>query len=242
MTKRQLVSTALSAFAAAIWTTMKITTATAAGATLPAPAIETPDAIRSAIAAALQPRLGSVGDASFDIGALDARLRLASCSALDVSVPTAIGAAMTAKVECQTPNWTIYVPVRVHAWTEAVVAATNLAPNTRLTAAALTRGRIDMFGANGGLITDPGAAEGKILRAGIVAGSPILDTMLDQPIVVHRGEKLLLTLTDGDMELRDSVVALEDGRTGDTISLQNEESHKTIRATVTGSGAAEIRF
>lgn len=242
MTKRRHASATLSALPVAILMTVQLMTTTA-GATLPTPAaIETPDAIRSAIANALQPRLGSVGDASFDIGVLDARLRLAACNALDVTIPTAIGAAMTVKVDCQAPNWTLYVPVRVHAWTEAIVAATNLAPNTRLTAAELRQGKIDMFGASGGLITDPGAAEGKILRAGLVAGSPILDTMLDQPMVVHRGEKLLLTLSDGEMEVRDSVVALEDGRVGDTIAMQNEESHKTIRATVTGSGAAEIRF
>lgn len=215
---------------------------TAIGAPLPTGTIETPDAIRAAIADVLKPRLNTVGDASFDIGALDARLRLPPCTALDVGIPTAVGPSMTAKVECPSPNWTIYVPVRVHAWTEAVVAATNLAPNTRLTASELTEGRVDMFGASGGLITDATVAEGKILRTGLVAGSPVLQTLLDEPMVVRRGERLILTLTDGSMEIRDSVVALEDGRIGDTISMKNQESDKTIRATVTGSGAAEIKF
>src|ERR1700722_15837517 len=90
------------------------------GANMPTDTLEAPNAIRSAITDALQPRLGSVGDASFDIGALDARLRLGSCAALDVGLPAAISASVTVKVGCSSPNWTIYVPVRVHAWTEAV--------------------------------------------------------------------------------------------------------------------------
>ena len=204
--------------------------------------IDTAAAIRAAITANLQPRLAELKDATVDIGAIDPRLRLPACPALNVALPTTGTAAMTVKVECASPNWTIYVPVRLHAYVEAVTAATNLAPNTKLTANELSRGRVDAFSSTGGLVAEPAQAEGKILRVGVVAGSPILASFLQQPLVVRRGEKVLLTLNDGDMVVRSTALAMEDGRIGDSIQVQNTSSQKIVRATVADDGTVEINF
>jgi flagella basal body P-ring formation protein FlgA len=200
--------------------------------------------IRSAIEAAIAPRLAAVRDAQgeVEVGTIDSRLRLPACSNINVDLPPANSATMTAKVTCQTPNWTLYVPVRLHAWVQAVVAAINLAPNTTLSAAQLTHGRADVFAGTGGLITDPRQVEGKILRAGVMAGAPILSPQLDLPISVHRGQKVMLTLTDADMTIKATATALDDGRVGDSITVENTDSQKTLRATVAHDGGVEIRF
>jgi flagella basal body P-ring formation protein FlgA len=157
-------------------------------------------------------------------------------------LPPANTAAMTAKVACGDPNWTIYVPVRLHAWVEAVVAAINLTPNTKLASDNLSLGRVDMFASNGGLVTDPEQAAGKILRVGLLAGSPILTPFLDLPIVVHRGQKVVLNLTASTMMIKAIAVALEDGRVGDSIALENPDSKKTLHATVAEDGSVEMNF
>lgn len=199
--------------------------------------------IRAAIEAAIAPRLtamhGMSGDA--EVGNIDSRLRLPPCTNISVDLPPANAAAMTAKVSCDTPSWTIYVPVRLHAWVDAVVASTNLSPNTTLTAAELGRGRTDAFN-SAGLITDPHQAEGKILRVGLIAGAPILAPQLDLPIAVHRGQKIVLTLTDPEMTLKTTAVAMEDGRVGDSITVENAETQKTLRATVARDGGVEVKF
>jgi flagellar basal body P-ring formation protein FlgA len=197
-------------------------------------------AIRSAVADAVRPQLGT-GDATVDISALDGRLRLPACPSLAVGIDGA-GGMLTAKVDCASPDWTIYVPVRVHAWVNAVVASANLAPDTKLTADVLARRRVDMFAAAGTLVTDPSRVVGRILRVGLTAGSPVLASFVQNPLVIHRGQRVLLTVTDGTMMIRDSVVALEDGRVGDDITMRNPESEKVIHATVSGDGTADIRF
>ncbi|HTT78239.1 MAG TPA: flagellar basal body P-ring formation chaperone FlgA [Stellaceae bacterium] len=203
--------------------------------------IENPATIRAAIAAAVKPHLGT-GNATVAIGTIDSRLRLPLCRGLDVSLNAASGAMMTAKVDCPSPGWTIYVPVQVHAWVDAVVAAANLGPHTRLTAALLTRRRVDLFAAEGALVTDPAQVEGKLLQVGVMAGAPIVASFLENPVVIRTGQRVLLTLTDGGMVIRDSVIALENGRVGDTIPMRNPQSQKVIQATVAGDGTAEIRF
>jgi flagella basal body P-ring formation protein FlgA len=207
--------------------------------------VETPAAIRTAIQSTIGPRLAAIKEANveLEVGAVDPRLQLPFCPAINVTLPPTNAAAMTAKVECDAPVWTIYVPVRLHAWVEAVVAAANLAPNTRLTADYLSRGRVDMFSSsNGGLMTDPAQAEGKILRVGLFAGAPILSPFLEYPVVVHRGQKIMLTLTASTMIIKATAIALEDGRVGETISVQNPDSQKTMHATVAKDGSVEMNF
>lgn len=206
--------------------------------------VEAGDAIRAAIASAAAPRLGAFKDATADIavGAIDSRLRLPACPALEVALPPVNTAIMTAKVDCRAPVWTLYVPVRLHAWVDAVVAAVNLVPNTKLSADEITRGPIDMLANNGGLLTKTAQAEGKILRVGLLAGSPILSPFLEAPIVVHRGQKVLLTLTAKTMVIEAPTLALEDGRIGDNIEVENPESQKTMRATVLSDGTVEMKF
>jgi len=222
-----------------------LTTAVLSAPDTPAAAeIQTPESIRAAIEAAVTPRLAALKDAAVEVtvGTLDPRLHLPSCPALDVVLPPTNATAMTAKVECNSPNWTIYVPVRLHAWIDAVVAAINLMPNTKLTADLLTSARVDMFASSGGLVTEAARAEGKILRVGLLAGAPILSPFLEMPVVVHRGQRVLLTLTDASMIIRATALALEDGRIGESIRVENPDTNKTLQATVAGDGTVEIKF
>jgi flagella basal body P-ring formation protein FlgA len=80
------------------------------------------------------------------------------------------------------------------------------------------------------------------LRVGLVAGSPVLSPFLEYPVVVHRGQKVLLTLTASTMTIKAPALALEDGRIGDSIEIENPESQKTMRATVLSDGGVEVRF
>jgi flagella basal body P-ring formation protein FlgA len=200
--------------------------------------------IRAAIEDAMAPRLATVNDAKVEVsvGTIDPRLQLAACPDIDVSLPPSVSATMTAKVSCEAPRWVLYVPVHVHAWADAIVAAANLIPNRALSARDLTRGRVDMFAATGGVLTDEKDVEGKILRAGLQVGAPILSAMLDLPISIHRGQRVVLTATDATMVIKTTAVALEDGRVGDNIAVQNPDSQKTVRATVTDDGGVAIKF
>ena len=216
----------------------------ALGTSAMAAGIEDPAAIRSAVEAAVRPKLAAMKDATFEVavGAVDPRLRLPACPALDVAVPPARASAISVKVSCFSPEWSLYVPVRIHAWVDAVVAATNLAPNTTLSARDLARGQVDAFAVFSGLVTDPRQAEGKVLRGAVMMGAPVLTPLLDEPITVRRGQRVVLTLTDRTMTLRTTAVALEDGRVGDNIAVQNPETRKMLHATVDRDGGVEMKF
>jgi flagellar basal body P-ring formation protein FlgA len=220
---------------------MVLTANAEAGGTV---SFESPAAIRAAVQAAAEQQIAPPKDQTIEIeiGEIDSRIHLATCQALEVEMPQANTPFMSARVSCRTPFWTLYVPVRVHAWGSAVVAATNLAPGTKLTASDLAMARIDILATNGAYLTDPSQADGMILRTNVRAGAPILTPLLDRPVIVHRGDTVVLTLFDGVVTIRASVIAMEDGRSGDRILVENPDSKKTVRAAVADSGGVEMRL
>ena len=72
--------------------------------------------------------------------------------------------------------------------------------------------------------------------------SPVLIASIEKRIYVIRGQKVMLTLNDHEMTIKTTATALEDGRVGDSISVENQESQKTVRATVGRDGGVEINF
>ena len=51
-----------------------------------------------------------------------------------------------------------------------------------------------------------------------------------------------LVMTDPAMTIKTTATALDDGRIGDTITVENTASQKTLGATVARDGGVEIRF
>jgi len=208
------------------------------------PGYADPATIRAAVAAAVQeatPRLPAT-TLEADVAAIDPAVHLPACPALATSVPPLSGSFITVKISCPAPTWTIYVPVRLHQWRNVVVAAVALPPDRPLTATDLTLARIDTATLPSAPIGDPTDAIGKLLRTNVPAASPILAAQLEAPVLIHRDQRVLVTLHDGAVTLKTTVVAEQDGRAGDVIALRNPGSQKVIRATVTADGEAEMHL
>jgi len=203
-----------------------------------------PQAIRAAVEEAIQqaapPLPGTTLEA--EVQTPDANLHFADCPDLKVSVPPLTSGRITAKVACANPVWAVYVPVRLHRWQMVMVAATMLPPNRPLTASDLVAARIDTAGLPGAPIADSDAAVGKLLRTSVPAGAPLLAVQLEAPIVIHRDQRVVVTLDDGNVVVKTTAIAQQDGRAGDIILLQNPTSKKTLRAAVTADGEAEMRL
>ncbi|MGH6969053.1 MAG: flagellar basal body P-ring formation chaperone FlgA, partial [Stellaceae bacterium] len=203
-----------------------------------------PVVIRAAVASAVQaaaPRLpGTTLEA--DVATLDRAIHLPACPALATDVPPLAGSFVTVKVSCPAPAWTIYVPVRLHQWRQVVVAAAALPPNRPLTASDLTLARIDAATLPSAPVDTVAEAVGKLLRTSVPAASPILAAQLEAPILVHRDQRVLVTLHDSGITVKTTVIAEQDGRAGDVIALRNPSSQKVIHATVTTDGEVKMHL
>ncbi len=170
---------------------------------------------------------------------LDPRLRLARCAGpLEAALLSGarLQANMSVAVGCHTgADWTIYVPVsiasRLHVWAlrqpeqaGARLTTADLLPETRM-----------VSGVAAGYVTDLALLGRSTLRHPMPAGAVLHTSDLLADFMVRQGQQVTLVASIGGIRVRASGVALQDGRYGQLIRVQNPASKKVVQGTVGGS-------
>ena len=195
------------------------------------PPRESPDAVRSAILAALQP--ADAAAARVDPGAAAAMPRCGG--ALSVSFMGG-GAYRTAQVACPAPHWTLYVQVAVQAMESVLVATRALQMGQAIGNDDFRVVRMPANDVAGAPIT---AAQ----AAGVAAASPISvgQTITRQnviiPLAVHNGQRVVVHISMPGADATVTGIALQSGGIGQSILVANDTSHKRITAVIAGSQA-----
>lgn len=87
-----------------------------------------------------------------------------------------------------------------------------------------------------GVLTDIARAEGRRLKVSLMPDQPILERHLEPAFHVAEGEAVVLHLVTAGIEIGISARALENGWTGDRITVQPWNSDRTVPARVIGPG------
>jgi flagella basal body P-ring formation protein FlgA len=93
-----------------------------------------------------------------------------------------------------------------------------------------------------GALTSIGAALGQTLKTNVRTGAPIRDRDLATTAMVQKGEIVTIIAQSGGMRITATGQARQDGGLGQTISVVNQDSKKTIPAKVIGPGMVEVVF
>jgi flagella basal body P-ring formation protein FlgA len=205
-----------------------------------AAAIEPVASIRQAAERFVQAQMpGGQAGIVVTAGRLDQRLRLPRCAgSLEASLLS--GAQLEANdsvvVRCRDgADWTIYVPVSVQSRVRVWVLREPEAQGARLTAADIAPETRLVSGMAAGYLTNPAVLVRSTLRHPMSAGAVLHDSDLLTDFMVRQGEQVTLVASAGGIRVRASGVALQDGRYGALIRVQNRSSLKVIQGTV-GSG------
>ncbi len=195
-------------------------------------------------AAFVRARLGDDGDVSVRLGRLDRRLRLRRCDGrLQAFWPhgrrprtghASVGVRCLGGV-----RWKIYLPVRIRRYAQVVVAARALPAGHVLSAADLKRTRLEVDGLRS-YHREPRRLDGMVLRRALAAGQPVEAVHVSPPVLVRRGQRIVVEARAGGLAVRAAGVALADGRKGDTIRVRNLRSKRVVQAVVTGRGRVEV--
>lgn len=177
-------------------------------------------------------------------GRLDPRLRLARCGGpLEAALLSGarLAANMSIEVGCHVgADWTIYVPVsiesRIHVWAlrrpesaGARLTTADLLPESRL-----------VSGVAAGYVTNLALLGRSTLRHPMPAGAVLHDGDLLADFMVRQGQHVTLVASIGGIRVRAGGVALQDGRYGALIRVQNPSSKKVIQGTVAGSDVVDV--
>jgi len=92
-----------------------------------------------------------------------------------------------------------------------------------------------------GVATMKDEITGKEARRSLRAGRPIPLSALIKPLAVRQGEKVTASYEEEGLSISTELLALEDGSTGDMISLRNVTTGIIVRAEVLDGGKLAVR-
>jgi len=191
-----------------------------------------------------QQTAGMPGKTTYTIGAIDPRLALPGCTALDVFVPT--GARLWGQtnlgVRCGGPNqWTIYVSVDVRVSGNYLAASRALAPGQVLSAADLVNQSGDLTLLPQGVLASAETAIGKITAVSIAAGQPLRHDLLKAPLAIQQGQSVKLLSGGNGFRVSAEGKALNNAQDGQLAQVRTG-SGQTVSGIARTGGTVEVAF
>ena len=147
---------------------------------------------------------------------------------------------MRVELSCQgAPAWQIASSVSVTVWLPVWVATNTLERGVSLAAEHLTKQEVDLRKLQRGFYQNREPLLGLTVKRRLRPQQVLAPMLLDQPLLVRRGQRLEVMAGDAHFAVSVSAEALEDGAEGDLIKLRNLSSGKTLEARITAPGKAE---
>ena len=147
----------------------------------------------------------------------------------------------TVQIRCATTtsNWQLYVPVRIDEVVQAVVLTQNLGTGSVLTAAMLDTASRERRFTRGSLVSDARQIIGAKTRRALSMGQILT---LQDLCLVCKGDVVTISISNNGLNVAATGVAQSDGSLGDTISVLNKQSNRTIAADVVAVNQVSIHF
>ncbi|MGH8269373.1 MAG: flagellar basal body P-ring formation chaperone FlgA [Steroidobacteraceae bacterium] len=177
-------------------------------------------------------------------GRLDPRLRLARCGgALDASFISGgrLQAQVSIAVACRVAaNWTIYVPVTVQSRISVWALRAPRTQGARLSASDVMAEKQLVSGLAAGYVTDVSELTRATLRHALPAGAILTSGDLLPDYMVRQGEQVTMVAAIGGIQVRAAGLALQSGRYGALIRVQNASSAKVVQGIVEGDRVVDV--
>ena len=177
-------------------------------------------------------------------GRLDPRLRFARCAGpLEASLLS--GARLQAQasiaVGCrQGANWTVYVPVTIASRIQVWALKSPQAQGARLSAADVIAETRLVSGLALGYVTNGADLSRSTLRHPLPAGAVLMSQDLLPDFMVRQGEQVTMVAAVDGIQVKAAGLALQDGRYGALIRVQNVSSSRVVEGVVAANRVVDV--
>lgn len=177
------------------------------------------------------------------IGNFSPGLRLRQCNndvELDLKRDAYQSPNNTIEAQCTSPTWKLYIPVTIDIFGPIVVAKTSIPKNTliRKHHLELQEQQINLTRyANYNAIN---LVQGMRAKRNIRQGAVISPSNLEPPMLVARGDQVIISAESAAIAIQMKGEALNSGALGEQISVKNLSSDRVIRARVTERGKVSV--
>lgn len=212
---------------------------------MPVQAMQPHATIQSAIAEYLRVQTSALpGRATFSAGAVDPRLALAACGALEVFTPP--GARLwgntSVGVRCGAPTpWSIYVAVKVQVTGSYVATARALPAGQALSQGDLALMQGDLTQMPASVVTEMAQALGKTLSSPLAPGQAVRADLLRTPNAVLQGQSVKVVSEGQGFRVSADGKAVTNAGVGQVAQVRMN-SGQTVSGIARADGSVEIRF
>lgn len=177
----------------------------------------------------------------YTLSTLDSRLSLTECpKPLTASMKDSaqLTAHLSILVSCP-DSWSIYVPVELAIYRPVVTANKPLALGSTLGSDDVQLISTDITQLPGQYLTSLDDAVGMSVVRTAAQGRALTAQQLAPPLLIRRGEAVVINAESDSISVKMQGVALSDGRRGEQIRVKNNNSSRVIEGRVTGPGQVQ---
>ena len=202
-------------------------------------------AVRTAAESALRRQIEpAAAGVILEAANLDARLRLAACPAplaVDVALPRGTQSRVLARVACKnTVSWTLNVPVDIHRKADVLVMRRAVARGENIAVGdVIVQSRV-LPGLTSPYVSRPEDLAGRLTRRPIPEGTAVTADALDAPLLIHRGQSVVLTARAGGLEVRAPGMAMADAAAEQRVRVRNLNSLKIVEGIADTAGVVRV--
>jgi len=202
-------------------------------------------AVRAAAVGLIRSQLRGVAYEVHVEAQLDPRLHLPRCpEPLATALPSGaeLGAHVAVRVSCTASGfpWAVYVPVTIESDIHVLVLKQSALRGARLGAAQVSEETRRVAGLAAGYVTDVAQLERHTLARPLPAGTALTADAMLADLIVHQGQEVTLIASAPGISVRATGKALQDGREGARVRVQNLASLTVVEGVVDASGVIEI--
>jgi flagella basal body P-ring formation protein FlgA len=136
----------------------------------------------------------------------------------------------------------LLIQANINVFREAVVAVNSVPARNLISKFDVEVRRVNLADARGTYFQNADEVIAMASTTYIRPGQIITTQQVTQPIVIKRGQNVVLTASSQSFVIKTSGVAMENGCRGDIIRIKNPASKTVINAKVTDPGKAEVIF
>lgn len=137
-------------------------------------------------------------------------------------------------------GWEINVTVKPDIYLPVLVAKHRLERGRQLAASDVEMKKKNITGLRDGIMVNPDEAIGLTVKKHIRNMQPISPSLLEQPVMVERNQRVLMLAEQDGVQAKMIGEAMRKGRKGDVIKIKNLSSQRTVSAVVEGPGLVHI--
>lgn len=178
------------------------------------------------------------------VKSLDSRLKLARCDQplqAFTSPNTEIRQNLVIGVRCRgSQPWKVYIPVRLSAQRQILVASRPLSRGTTLSAADVRLEEKDITTTRGAYLTEAAQLTGKVLKRTVPEGRVLTVDLLNEAEVIKRGQRVTLRVEQAGFVVHMAGTALSNGTINERIRVENASSRRTVEGIVRSPEVVEV--